>query len=104
MPRADRERCERLRLAPMVADNQSTHQTPFTVSSEAREGIHTGISAHDRARTIEVAIDPRSESSDLVSPGHMFPLRAGPRGVLIARATPRPRWTSPGSPGCIQPA
>ena len=76
------ERCERLRLAPMVADNQSTYQTPFTVSIEAREGIHTGISAHDRARTIEVAIDPRSESFDLVSPGHMFPLRARPRGVL----------------------
>jgi 3,4-dihydroxy 2-butanone 4-phosphate synthase / GTP cyclohydrolase II len=76
------ERCERLQLAPMVAENQSTYQTPFTVSIEAREGIQTGISAHDRARTIEVAIDPRSESSDLVSPGHMFPLRARPWGVL----------------------
>jgi 3,4-dihydroxy 2-butanone 4-phosphate synthase / GTP cyclohydrolase II len=76
------ERCERLRLAPMVADNESLYQTAFTVSIEAREGIDTGISAHDRARTIEVAIDPRSGPSELVSPGHMFPLRARPGGVL----------------------
>jgi 3,4-dihydroxy 2-butanone 4-phosphate synthase / GTP cyclohydrolase II len=76
------ERCERLGLAPMVSDNESPFQTAFTVSIEARDGVQTGISAHDRARTIDVAVDPRSEPSDLVSPGHVFPLRARPGGVL----------------------
>jgi len=75
------ERCELLGLDPMAAHNESRHQTAFTVSVDAREGIHTGISAHDRARTIQVAIDPRSRPSDLVRPGHMFPLRAKPGGV-----------------------
>jgi 3,4-dihydroxy 2-butanone 4-phosphate synthase/GTP cyclohydrolase II len=76
------ERCERLGLEAMAANNESPYETAFTVSIEAREGIATGISAHDRARTIQVAIDPRSEGSDLVQPGHMFPLRAKPGGVL----------------------
>jgi 3,4-dihydroxy 2-butanone 4-phosphate synthase/GTP cyclohydrolase II len=76
------ERCERLGLEAMVSDNQSPYETAFTVSIEASEGVSTGISVHDRARTIEVAIDPRSEPSDLVSPGHVFPLRARPGGVL----------------------
>jgi 3,4-dihydroxy 2-butanone 4-phosphate synthase/GTP cyclohydrolase II len=76
------ERCQQLGLEPMVEQNESPYQTAFTVSIEAREGVHTGISVHDRARTIEVAIDPRSGASDLVSPGHMFPLRARPGGVL----------------------
>ena len=76
------KRCERLRLSPMVADNESPYQTAFTVSIEARDGIDTGISAYDRARTIEVAIDPLSGPSELVSPGHMFPLRSRPGGVL----------------------
>jgi 3,4-dihydroxy 2-butanone 4-phosphate synthase / GTP cyclohydrolase II len=76
------ERCERLRLSPMVADNESPYQTAFTVSIEARDGIDTGISAYDRARTIEVAIDALSGPSELVCPGHMFPLRARPGGVL----------------------
>jgi 3,4-dihydroxy 2-butanone 4-phosphate synthase/GTP cyclohydrolase II len=76
------ERCELLGLDLMAAHNESPHQTAFTVSVEAREGVQTGISAHDRARTIQVAIDPRSKPSDLVAPGHMFPLKARPGGVL----------------------
>ncbi len=76
------ERCDALGLAPMVADNDSPYETAFTVSVEARDGVHTGISAHDRARTIQVAVDPRTRPSDLVRPGHTFPLRARPNGVL----------------------
>jgi 3,4-dihydroxy 2-butanone 4-phosphate synthase/GTP cyclohydrolase II len=76
------ERCEHLGLGPMVEQNEAPFQTAFTVSIEARDGVDTGISVHDRARTIEVAIDPRAGASDLVSPGHMFPLRARPGGVL----------------------
>jgi 3,4-dihydroxy 2-butanone 4-phosphate synthase/GTP cyclohydrolase II len=76
------DRCDRLGLEEMVSDNESPYRTAFTVSIEAREGVSTGISAHDRARTIEVAIDPQSLPSDLVRPGHVFPLRARPRGVL----------------------
>jgi 3,4-dihydroxy 2-butanone 4-phosphate synthase/GTP cyclohydrolase II len=76
------ERCDRLGLTAMVSENRSPFETAFTVSIEAREGVSTGISVHDRARTIEVAIDPRSEPSDLVAPGHVFPLRAKPGGVL----------------------
>jgi 3,4-dihydroxy 2-butanone 4-phosphate synthase/GTP cyclohydrolase II len=76
------ERCDWLGLDPMAANNESSYQTAFTVSIEAREGIDTGISAFDRARTIQVAIDPRSRPSDLVQPGHMFPLKARAGGVL----------------------
>jgi 3,4-dihydroxy 2-butanone 4-phosphate synthase/GTP cyclohydrolase II len=76
------ERCEQLALEAMVSDNESPFQTAFTVSIEARAGVSTGISVQDRARTIEVAIDPRADRSDLVSPGHVFPLRAKPGGVL----------------------
>src|SRR5512138_1614996 len=75
-------RCEELGLHLMAAKNESPFQTAFTVSVEAREGVTTGISAHDRARTIQVAIDPRSAPRDLVQPGHVFPLRAKPGGVL----------------------
>ena len=76
------ERCDQLRLDPMARNNESPFHTAFTISIEARLGISTGISAHDRARTIEVAIDPAAGPSDLVSPGHVFPLRARPAGVL----------------------
>ena len=79
------ERAEALRLHPMTRTNQSRFGTAFTVSIEAREGVTTGISAADRAHTIEVAIDPRSRADDLVQPGHVFPLIARPGGVL-ARA------------------
>jgi 3,4-dihydroxy 2-butanone 4-phosphate synthase/GTP cyclohydrolase II len=76
------ERCRELELRPMTDRNEAPHNTAFTVSVEAREGVSTGISAHDRARTIQVAIDPRSRPSDLVQPGHVFPLEARPGGVL----------------------
>ena len=66
----------------MAAKNESPFQTAFTVSVEAREGITTGISAHDRAHTIQVAIDPNARPSDLVQPGHIFPLKAKAGGVL----------------------
>ncbi len=76
------ERCDELGLRPMALNNQSQFGTAFTVSVEAREGITTGISAADRARTIRVAIDPACGQDDLVQPGHVFPLRARPGGVL----------------------
>jgi 3,4-dihydroxy 2-butanone 4-phosphate synthase/GTP cyclohydrolase II len=76
------EKCDELGLDLMAAKNESPFQTAFTVSIEAREGISTGISAHDRARTIQVAIDPRSRPQDLVQPGHIFPLKAKAGGVL----------------------
>lgn len=75
-------RCDELGLDLMAAKNESPFQTAFTVSVEAREGVTTGISAHDRARTIQVAIDPRSTPNDLVQPGHIFPLKAKSGGVL----------------------
>jgi 3,4-dihydroxy 2-butanone 4-phosphate synthase/GTP cyclohydrolase II len=76
------ERCDELELRPMTDHNETPLGTAFTVSIEAREGVSTGISAHDRARTIQVAIDPGSVPHDLVQPGHVFPLRAKPGGVL----------------------
>jgi 3,4-dihydroxy 2-butanone 4-phosphate synthase/GTP cyclohydrolase II len=77
------DRARGLRLPPMVANNRSGHGTAFTVSVEAREGVTTGISAHDRAHTISVAIDPSKGCDDLVSPGHVFPLVARDGGVLV---------------------
>ena len=77
------ERTRELGLSMMVDDNQSAFETPFTISIDARHGISTGISAADRAHTIKVAIDPESIKSDLVKPGHIFPLRAKDGGVLV---------------------
>jgi 3,4-dihydroxy 2-butanone 4-phosphate synthase/GTP cyclohydrolase II len=76
------ERCDELGLDLMAAKNESAFETAFTISVEAREGVTTGISAHDRARTIQVAIDPHSGPDDLVQPGHVFPLKAKDGGVL----------------------
>ena len=76
------DRCDELELRPMTDHNETPLGTAFTVSIEAREGVSTGISAHDRARTIQVAIDPSSVAHDLVQPGHVFPLRSKPGGVL----------------------
>jgi 3,4-dihydroxy 2-butanone 4-phosphate synthase/GTP cyclohydrolase II len=76
------ERCDALGLNLMAAKNEAPLQTAFTVSVEAREGVTTGISAHDRAHTIQVAIDPEAKPRDLVQPGHVFPLRAKDGGVL----------------------
>jgi 3,4-dihydroxy 2-butanone 4-phosphate synthase/GTP cyclohydrolase II len=76
------ERCDELGLRMMTEHNETPFGTAFTVSIEAREGISTGISAHDRARTIQVAIDPTKGPQNIVQPGHIFPLRAKPGGVL----------------------
>ena len=76
------ERCDELGLDLMAAKNESAFQTAFTISVEAREGVTTGISAADRARTIQVAMDPHSGPADLVQPGHVFPLKARDGGVL----------------------
>jgi 3,4-dihydroxy 2-butanone 4-phosphate synthase/GTP cyclohydrolase II len=76
------ERCEELGLQMMVQHNQTPYETAFTVSIEAREGIETGISAQDRARTIEVACATATGPRDIIKPGHVFPLRARPGGVL----------------------
>lgn len=76
------ERAWALNLRPMTDDNRSKHRTNFTVSIEAREGVTTGISAQDRARTIAVAIDPTKGADDLATPGHVFPLVARDGGVL----------------------
>jgi 3,4-dihydroxy 2-butanone 4-phosphate synthase / GTP cyclohydrolase II len=76
------ERCDELGLDLMAAKNESPFETPFTVSVEAREGVTTGISAHDRAHTIQVAVDPESRPRDLVQPGHVFPLKSRSGGVL----------------------
>lgn len=77
------ERTRALGLEPMAPRNQTRHRTAFTVSIEAREGISTGISAHDRAHTIAVAIDPTKGAADIISPGHVFPLEAREGGVLV---------------------
>ena len=76
------ERCDELGLKPMTYNNETPFETAFTISVEAREGVTTGISAADRSRTIQVAIDPTKGPHDLVQPGHVFPLRARPGGVL----------------------
>ena len=76
-------RCEQLGLKQMVSDNQTPHGTAFTVSIEAAEGVTTGISAADRARTIQVAVSREARACDIIQPGHIFPLRAQPGGVLV---------------------
>ncbi|MDQ3092519.1 MAG: bifunctional 3,4-dihydroxy-2-butanone-4-phosphate synthase/GTP cyclohydrolase II [Actinomycetota bacterium] len=76
------DRCDELQLDLMPAKNESPFETAFTITVEAREGVTTGISAPDRARTIQVAVDPRSTPRDLVQPGHLFPLKAKEGGVL----------------------
>jgi 3,4-dihydroxy 2-butanone 4-phosphate synthase/GTP cyclohydrolase II len=78
-----RQRCEHLGLPLMAQGNESRRSTAFTVSIEARHGITTGISAADRARTVQVAIDPATRREDLSSPGHIFPLMARDGGVLV---------------------
>lgn len=76
-------RCRQLGLAQMARDNKSQFSTAFTVSIEAAEGVTTGISAHDRARTVQVAVAKQAKSSDIVQPGHIFPIMAKPGGVLV---------------------
>ena len=76
------KRCDELGLDLMAAKNESRFETAFTVSIEARDGVTTGISAADRAHTIQVAVDPDTSPRDLVQPGHVFPLKAKGGGVL----------------------
>ena len=78
-----RARVERLGLPAMSQSNGTRHQTAFTVSIEARDGVTTGISAHDRARTIAAAINPDGSPEDIVTPGHVFPLAAQDGGTLV---------------------
>ncbi len=78
-----KERCERLQLPPMVPRNGTKMGTAFTISIEAAEGVTTGISAADRARTVQVAVAPNAVATDLVQPGHIFPLQAVEGGVLM---------------------
>ena len=76
------ERCKQLSLTPMAQHNRTRFGTNFTVSIEAAQGVTTGISVHDRLRTIQAAVRPEARPEDLVSPGHMFPIQADPGGVL----------------------
>jgi 3,4-dihydroxy 2-butanone 4-phosphate synthase/GTP cyclohydrolase II len=77
------DRCRQLGLKQMVSDNQTPHGTAFTISIEAAEGVTTGISAADRAVTIQAAVKHDAKSTDIIQPGHIFPLRAQPGGVLV---------------------
>ena len=81
VPTVERQ-LRRLGLGPMVASNRETHRTDFTVSVDAADGITTGISAQDRTRAIRILADPQARPEELVQPGHVFPLRARPGGVL----------------------
>ncbi len=76
-------RAQQLELSPMVEKNTEKNKTNFTVSIESASGISTGISAHDRARTIQVATQKNAQASDIVTPGHIFPIIAKPGGVLV---------------------
>src|SRR5262249_30125614 len=77
------ERCDRLELRPMAHDNRSPRSTAFPVAIEARSGVSTGISAADRAHTVRVAVARDARPEDLITPGHIFPLRARRGGVLV---------------------
>lgn len=79
----DNNICDQLQLPPMVADNKSRYGTAFTVSIGASQGVTTGISSKDRARTIQAAVDPNAKPDELTRPGHIFPLRAREGGVLV---------------------
>ena len=78
-----RERCDQLGLVPMARDNRSSYNTAFTTSIEAAEGVTTGISAYDRARTVAVAVAKNAKPQDIVQPGHIFPITAKEGGVLM---------------------
>lgn len=79
------EQANKLELPPMVVNNNSANQTAFTVSIEAKHGVTTGVSAQDRVTTIKTATNPQAKADDLARPGHVFPLRARPGGVLARR-------------------
>ena len=93
------EELDRLQLPLMTPHNSERMRTAFTVSVDARDGVTTGISAEDRARTVRTLVDSATESFEIVRPGHIFPLRYAEGGVLRQPGTPRPPWTWPGWPG-----
>ena len=95
-----REHCERLQLAPMAARNGTKHSTAFTVSIEAAEGVTTGISAADRARTVQAAVARDARADDLVQPGHIFPLQAVDGGVLMRAGHTEAGCDLAGMAGC----
>ncbi|MBA3593842.1 MAG: bifunctional 3,4-dihydroxy-2-butanone-4-phosphate synthase/GTP cyclohydrolase II [Pseudomonadota bacterium] len=95
-----RERCERLQLPPMATRNGTKHSTAFTVSIEAAEGVTTGISAADRARTVQAAVARDAQVSDLVQPGHIFPLQAVDGGVLMRAGHTEAGCDLAGMAGC----
>jgi len=95
-----RERCEFLKLPPMAAQNGTVYSTAFTVSIEAAEGVTTGISAADRARTIQVAVAKSTQPNDLVQPGHVFPLQAVDGGVLMRAGHTEAGCDLAGMAGC----
>ena len=106
-----RERIEDLGLELMSSNNSSRHETAFTISIEAREGVTTGISAADRARTVSVAIDSAKGPQDIATPGHVFPLRAKDGGVLVraghteaAVDISRLAGLNPSVTGCLHPS
>jgi 3,4-dihydroxy 2-butanone 4-phosphate synthase / GTP cyclohydrolase II len=100
----DRAICERLGLQPMVPRNGTRHGTAFTVSIEAAEGVTTGISAADRARTVQAAVAPNARAQDLVQPGHIFPLQAVDGGVLIRAGHTEAGCDLAGMAGCSRSA
>jgi 3,4-dihydroxy 2-butanone 4-phosphate synthase / GTP cyclohydrolase II len=95
-----RERCERLELPPMATRNGAKHATAFTVSIEAAEGVTTGISAADRARTVQAAVAKEASVNDLVQPGHIFPLQAVDGGVLMRAGHTEAGCDLAGMAGC----
>ncbi len=95
-----RERCEFLKLPPMAARNGTVYSTAFTVSIEAAEGVTTGISAADRARTVQAAVAANAKPTDLVQPGHIFPLQAVDGGVLIRAGHTEAGCDLAGMAGC----
>ena len=95
-----RERCEHLKLPPMVERNDTVYSTAFTVSIEAAQGVTTGISAADRARTVQVAVAKTATASDLVQPGHIFPLQAVDGGVLMRAGHTEAGCDLAGMAGC----
>ena len=97
-----RQRVEQLGLPLMSQYNSTRHQTAFTVSIEAREGVTTGISAHDRAHTIAVAINPECGRDDIVTPGHIFPLMAREGGTLVRAGHTEAAVDIARPPGCIR--
>src|SRR5687768_16447797 len=99
-----RERCERLQLPPMVARNGTKMGTAFTVSIEAAEGVTTGISAADRARTVQAAVARDAKPADLVQPGHIFPLQAVDGGVLMRAGHTEAGCDLAGMAGCTPAA